>query len=158
MNVSEHITLEMLTKSQTATRNHIEEQFNPPADIIGKLTDLSINVIEKLLVMFPTLNISSGYRCERLNPLIGGANSSQHTKGEAVDLEISGKSNIEIARAVIHARIPYDQMIIEGGTMEKPAWVHVSYRMGGNRYEILRADFTTGKAVYSQLKPADILK
>lgn len=156
--ISPHITLEMVTKSQTATRNNVKEQFNPSQDIINNLSDLALNVIEKLLIMFPNLIISSGYRCEKLNALIGGANSSQHTKGQAVDLQITGKSNIEIAKSILHARIPYDQMIIEGGTMDRPAWIHVSYKMGGNRFEILRADFSSGKAVYSHLKPVDVLK
>src|ERR1700752_2458339 len=151
MNLSTHVTLDQMVASQTATRAGIEEQFNPAPEIIEKMKDLSENITEKLLLLFPGLFISSGYRCPALNKLIGGADSSQHTKGEAADFGIHSASNIEIARAVIAAKIPFVQMIVEFGTMEKPAWIHVSYRSGGNRFEILRAETKDGKTVYSHL-------
>jgi len=157
MNLSEHITLEQFTRSQSATRAHIEEQFTPPDNLIEAGKALCENVIEKLILLFPDLFISSGYRCVRTNALIGGSATSQHCKMEAADLTTS-KGNIKITQAVISANIPFDQMIIEGGTMEKPAWIHVSYSRLANRGMILRADFSTGKAVYSNLTKEQILK
>ena len=157
MNLSTNITLEMLTRSQTATRKGIEEQFNPSPEIIERLKDLSVNVIERLLVIFPDLFISSGYRSPELNTIIGGANSSQHTKGEAVDLGITKTSNISIARALLSAKIPFDQMIVEFGTFEKPQWIHISYKKERLRNEILRAETVNGKTVYTKVNPEQIL-
>lgn len=157
MKVSENITLEQLTRSQTASRKGIKEQFNPPVEIVENLRELCVNVVERVLLMFPKLTISSGYRSVELNKAIGGANSSQHTKGEAVDLLIPNASNINIARAILSANIKFDQMIIEFGTLEKPAWVHVSYKKNGNRSEILRAEKVNGKTVYSKITSNIIL-
>lgn len=150
MNLSEHLTLDQFTRSQTATRLNIQEQFNPPAELIKFGKDWAENVYEKLLLLFPDIFISSGYRCDKLNKAIGGASSSQHCLMQAGDLESpKSKSNMEIAKAVLSAKIPFDQMIIEFGTMEKPAWIHVSYKSGGNRFQILRAEVKDGKTAYS---------
>lgn len=157
MKLSQNITLDMLTRSQTASRKGIDEQFNPPQEIIEKLKGLSENVIERLLLIFPDLFISSGYRSEALNAAIGGANSSQHTKGEAVDLQITKSSNICIAQVLIRAGIEFDQMIVEFGTMEKPSWIHVSWKKQGNRGQILRAESVKGKTVYSTLTKEQII-
>lgn len=157
MKLSQNITLDMLTRSQTASRKGIDEQFNPPQEIIEKLKGLCENVIERLLLIFPDLFISSGYRSEALNAAIGGANSSQHTKGEAVDLQITKSSNICIAQVLIRAGIEFDQMIVEFGTMEKPSWIHVSWKKDGNRGQILRAELVKGKTVYSTLTKEQIL-
>jgi zinc D-Ala-D-Ala carboxypeptidase len=157
MNLSANVSLEQFTRSQTATRNNISEQFDPPQDVLASAKDLCENVIERLHILFPDLFISSGYRCRKLNTSIGGSNSSQHCFGQAANLGVNKVSNIEIAKAMISAKIPYDQMIVEFGTMEKPAWIHVSYKHGGNRYEILRAETKDGKTVYSKLRMEDIL-
>jgi len=156
MNLSSRITLEQFKKSDVGTRAHIEEQFNPPQNIIEPAKALCENVIEKLFNLFPDLHINSGYRCPKVNALIGGSATSQHCKGEAVDVSIKSLSNIKIAQAVLFAKIPFDQMIIEGGTMEKPVWIHLSYSKFANRAQILRADFSTGKAVYTGLTPKQI--
>jgi len=155
MNLSEHLTLEQFTKSQTATRNNILEQFNPPAELIEAGKEWAENIWEKLILLFPDLSLSSGYRSPALNKAIGGANSSQHTKMEAGDLESLKAGNIEIAKTVLKAGIIFDQMIIEFGTMEKPAWIHLSYKKTGNRGQILRASGTP--TIYTVLTKEQIL-
>lgn len=155
MNLSQNITLDDFIKSQTATRNNIKAQFDPPANVVQSAKLLCENVIEKIKILIPDVSISSGYRCEELNKLIGGSSTSQHCKGEAVDLVC--KSNLEIAKAVLSAKIPFDQMILEGGTIDKPDWIHISYSTK-NRGQILRADFIKGKAIYSTLTKEQILK
>jgi hypothetical protein len=157
MNLSKNITLEDFTRSQTASRNGIKEQFNPPPEVIECAKDLCENVIEKLINLFPDLKLSSGYRCQKVNSLIGGSKSSQHCLGQASDLIIYSKSNIEIAKAVLLTKMIFDQMIIEFGTMEKPSWIHLSYKKSNNRNEILRAEVVNGKTIYSKLKSKDII-
>lgn len=157
MNLSEHLTLDQFTKSQAATRNNITEQFNPPAELIESGKNWAENIYEKLLLLFPDLNISSGYRCIRDNKLIGGANSSQHTKMEAGDLESLKSGNIQIAKTTLNSNLVFDQMIIEFGTLQKPAWIHLSYKKSGNRGEILRAEVINGKTVYSKMTKDQVL-
>ena len=111
----------------------------------------------KLLLLFPDLNLSSGYRCIKVNRLIGGADSSQHTKMEAGDLESAKQGNITIAKTALTMGLVFDQMIIEFGTLQKPSWIHLSYKKEGNRGQILRADASTGKTVYTILTKAEVL-
>lgn len=157
MNISEHFTLDQLTKSQTASRKGIAEQFTPSDIIIAELKELCTNVLERVLLIFPNLTISSGYRSIALNSAIGGANSSQHTKGQAADLQINNASNITIAKAVLSAGIGFDQMIIEFGTLEKPDWIHLSYNKEHNRGQILRAEIIGGKTVYLNFTKEQVL-
>lgn len=75
--------------------------------------------------------VNSGFRCVVHNRKVGGASNSQHMRGEAADLRISGKSE-ELARVIVENGV-FDQLIIY------PTFVHVSYKRNGcNRKEILR--------------------
>jgi len=72
-----------------------------------------------------------------INKKIGGAKSSQHVKGEALDLQgMEGLKNSQIFN-YIKNNLDYDQLIWEYGTATEPAWVHVSYRKSGNRKQII---------------------
>lgn len=78
--------------------------------------------------------ISSGYRSPRLNghPIINGSQTSQHTKGEAVDFTIKGMTIKQIIEKVKDSGVEFDQLI-----NEKNVWCHISYRKGENRKQIL---------------------
>ena len=82
--------------------------------------------------------VSNGYRCPRLNRAVGGAETSQHVKGEAADIYVGKPKEMAELFAMIYYLLPYDQLIWERGTDEAPAWIHVSYREGNNRRECLR--------------------
>jgi len=81
---------------------------------------------------------SSGYRSIELNRAIGSKDTSQHTKGEAVDFEVPGVSNYELA-CWVRDNLEYDQLIREFGVPGDPSsgWVHVSLKGSGNRKECL---------------------
>ena len=76
------------------------------------------------------IRVSSGYRCKRLNSLVGGSNTSQHMKGEAADLiPVDGDTRrlFDIIRKMIkEGKIKTGQLIWEYGTQTKPKWVHIS--------------------------------
>jgi zinc D-Ala-D-Ala carboxypeptidase len=161
MNLSPNFSLDELTRSSTATRQGIEEQFNPDQAVINNLKDLCIHVLEPLqdALKLGELSVTSGYRCPALNKVIGGSNTSQHTFGQAADLQfkVNGKmDNIQIAKKILDRGIPFDQLIVEFGTMEKPSWIHVSYNYEKLRGQILRADNSTGKTIYTTLTKAQI--
>ncbi len=71
------------------------------------------------------LKINSGYRCPELNRLVGGAETSQHLKGEAAD--VACDNPLELARLAKNLNLPYDQMILY------PSFVHFSHRLNGNQ-------------------------
>ena len=98
--------------------------------------------------------VSSGYRSEDLNEKIGGSKTSQHSKGQALDLDahtFGGLTNKELFD-FISEHLEFDQIIWEFGTDEEPDWVHVSYVSSGiNRGESLKAYKANGITKYKHI-------
>ena len=145
MNLSPNFTLAELTKSQTAARRGISNA--PPPPVIARLRTLCTEVLEPLRAeVGGPIVINSGYRSPALNRVIGGADTSQHTLGEAADIERPGLSNLALAQAVIDAGLPFDQLILEAYDPDQPGsgWVHISYRAGRLRRQVLTARVQRG--------------
>ena len=118
----------------------------PTPEARARLTALVEAVLDPLRHEYGgPIYVSSGYRCPRLNKAVGGAETSQHVKGEAADIYVADRRGMVELFARIYYQHPYDQLIWERGTDEAPAWIHVSYREGYNRRECLRYD---GKEYY----------
>lgn len=138
--LSTHFKLSEFTKSQTASRLQLD---NSPTDAhltcIKTLVDEFLQPLREVIDM--PIVITSGYRSDELNYEIGGSATSQHSKGEAVDIECFGMSNKQLA-VYIRDHMDFDQLILEfydpneGGNS---GWVHVSYKKEGNRKEVLSA-------------------
>jgi hypothetical protein len=92
------------------------------------------------------IKINSGFRSTLLNKVIGGAKSSQHCKGEAMDLDLHDKDLF----VWIIENLDFDQAIFEGGTETQAGWFHISYKATGNRKEALRMTKIKGKSVYTK--------
>lgn len=140
MQLTEHFSLEELINSETASRRGIDN--TPDAVVKNNLTILASNleVLRKLLGK--ALIISSGYRCPKLNTVIGGARDSAHMTGYAADFICpSFGTPDQIAKAIKASNIELDQCIMEG------TWVHVSYAPT-KRNQYLKATFINGKARY----------
>jgi len=129
MYLSEHLTLAELIRSESAKRNGISNM--PTAEHIANLKLLAENIFEPIRANFrcPIL-ISSGYRSKELNAKIGGATTSQHSFGQAIDIDMDGTNygvdNQEIFY-FIKDKLPFDQLIWEFGNDKNPDWVHCSY-------------------------------
>lgn len=133
MRLSKHFVLREFTLSGTAIRYGIDN--TPSATEVERLRVLCDNVLEPLRRRFGVLRITSGYRSERVNRLVGGSATSQHRLGEAADIHVS---SLEVARkmcAYAKEHIDYDQLIIESVKKSGARWIHVSYRKGANRKE-----------------------
>jgi zinc D-Ala-D-Ala carboxypeptidase len=137
MQLTPHFTLEEMLESQTARRWNIQEQFNPPAEVVQNLKLLCENILEPLrsYIGRPII-ISSGYRCPEVNKRVGGQPRSQHLKGQAADIHALEMSNADLFWAVQEVGLPFDQCLWEFGNTVEPAWVHVSYGPR-NRKEVL---------------------
>ena len=145
--LSENFTLQEFTKSQTAERRGID---NTPVDgHIENAKALFENVVQKVRNNFGVTIINSGYRCGDLNYAIGGSNTSQHCKGQAVDIECPGTPNYDVAKW-IEENLEFDQLILEFYTPGIPdsGWVHVSYNAEDNRKSVLTAMKENGKTIY----------
>lgn len=140
-----------VTRSDTAKRKGIDN--TPTEEHLENLKVICEEVFDKVREYFGVpLFISSGYRSAALNKAIGGSKSSDHNLGRALDLDQDGHGNGVTNKDVfnyIKDNLEFDQLIAEGsngaGDMN---WVHVGYRKGQNRNQILIAIFTNGKTKY----------
>jgi hypothetical protein len=152
MQLSEHLTLAEVTKSQTATRLGIDN--TPTIDHMESLRAVAKKVFEPIRNYFGVpIAVTSGYRSKALNEAIRGSRSSQHCKGQAVDIDadVYGRvTNAEIFH-YIKDHIDFDQLIWEFGDDKNPDWVHVSYvESNANRGEILIAYRENGRTRYKK--------
>ena len=155
MRLSKNLSLQEVTKSATAKRRGIPNE--PTIEHLENLKAIAENVFQPMRDYFKVpINISSGYRSKELNDAIGGSLASQHSKGEALDIDCapySGLSNREVFE-YIKDHLEFDQLIWEFGNESDPDWVHVSYKKSGrNRYESLVAYKQGGKTKYKQWQP-----
>ena len=141
MQLSKHFKLEEFEKSSTATRLGIKNKAG--SGEIKNLTDLCYAVLEPVRAKFEKpIIVTSGYRSEELCVAIKSSKTSQHTKGQAVDFEIAGVSNLQVA-LWIQNNCDFDQLILEFWNEEEGAnsgWVHCSYNEGSNRKQVLTFD------------------
>lgn len=149
MRLSKNFTMAEFTKSQTAERQGIDN--TPKGEHLEAAKALFEKVVQPVRDKFGVTTINSGYRSPELNKAVGGSATSQHCKGEAVDIEVPGVANGDLARW-IEANLEFDQLILEFYTKGIPdsGWVHVSYRADGkNRRSVLTAARVDGKTVYT---------
>jgi len=152
MRISEHLDLSEVTRSETAKRKGISNE--PTAEHLENFKKLAENIFEPIRNHFNVpIHISSGYRSKALNTSIGGALTSQHCSGEAIDIDMDGSSNGVTNKMVfdfIKSTLNFDQMIWEFGNDNAPDWVHVSYESTGKqRKQILKATKVGGATKYS---------
>tara|TARA_B100000315_G_scaffold241877_1_gene263176 strand:+ start:431 stop:895 length:465 start_codon:yes stop_codon:yes gene_type:complete len=145
--LSKNFTLQEFTKSQTAERRGIDN--TPVEGHLENAKALFENVVQPVRDNFGVTVINSGYRCGDLNYAIGGSNTSQHCKGQAVDIECPGTPNYDVAKW-IEDNLDFDQLILEFYTPGIPdsGWIHVSYKTEDNRNASLTAMKENGKTVY----------
>jgi hypothetical protein len=65
--------------------------------------------------------VNSAFRSKQVNDALGSKDSSQHRLGCAADIRVPGVTPDQVVRAVIAAKLPYDQII-----REFDRWTHIS--------------------------------
>ena len=140
MQLSKNLALAEVMRSETAKRKGISNM--PTPEHIENFKLLAENVFQPIRDHFGVpIILSSGYRSKELNTAVGGALSSQHCTGEAIDIDMDGTTvkNAEVFN-FIKDNLNFDQLIWEFGTDTNPDWVHVSYESTGKqRKQILKA-------------------
>tara|TARA_B100000424_G_C22646232_1_gene356772 strand:- start:60 stop:521 length:462 start_codon:yes stop_codon:yes gene_type:complete len=127
MKISDNITYAEAIHSNTAKRRGIDNTPNPAQVETMKVTAEKIFEPLRKWVGGP-IKVNSFFRSADLNEAIGGSKTSQHCKGQAIDIDdvFGHKTNAEMY-AWIKENLNFDQMIWEFGTDMNPNWVHISY-------------------------------
>ena len=141
--LSTNFTLEKLIHSNNAKQKGLKNE--PTQDHIENLKLLCEYVLEPVREKIGCpLVISSGFRSEKVNALVGGSKTSQHILGQAADIQIFDKTKTNkdlfdiIVKMVKNNELQVGQVIWEFGE-DIPNWVHVSLPTSRHRNEIMRA-------------------
>ncbi|MBL4594474.1 MAG: SH3 domain-containing protein [Flavobacteriales bacterium] len=145
--ISKHITYKEGTHSNTATRRRMRN--DPNEEELAAMKLVAKKIFEPLRIHFDApIRIISFFRSAALNKTIGGSRTSQHCKGEAVDIEATGDITNKQLFDYIKDNLEFDQLIWEFGTSKNPDWIHVSFTSTKpNRKRILKA-VKDGNPVY----------
>lgn len=132
-----YFTIEELEHSDTAIKYKIDNTSN------GETRTNLIKLIELLLDPIRTkwgkpIKVNSGYRCSKLNRMVGGVSTSQHVLGEAADITVgSSEENRKLFEMILSmSNILFDQLILE----DEGKWIHISLKwrvVSKNRREVL---------------------
>ena len=163
MKLSDNFSLWEFEKSSTADRLDINNRVVNGIDeareeeVLINLTALCGNIAEPLRAHFGKFSPQSGFRGYELEEVLcapsikrflqrGGTSvtlldyleKKQHPMGRAMDFEIVGHRNLDLARW-IERNLEFDQLILEFYRPGDPTagWVHVSYAGAANRNEVL---------------------
>lgn len=151
MMLSKNLSLAEVTKSATAIKKGISNE--PTIEHLENLKAVAENIFQPLRNHFGIpIAITSGYRSAELNAIIGGSSTSQHCKGEAIDLDADVYGSLTNAEIFGYLRehTDFDQLIGEfPDDTGEFAWVHCSYKRDKkNRGQVLRAYRKDGKTYY----------
>lgn len=89
-----YFTLKEMTESSTAKTYQIDNE--PKEDSIKENLKKVMYILDLTRVYIgKPIHINSGYRCKKLNEMVGGVSKSMHTKGLAADFRTTDKGDIE---------------------------------------------------------------
>lgn len=143
--ISKNISYKEATMTQTRIANI------PSEDQIAIMKITAGKVFEPIRIHFnKTISITSFFRSAKVNAKIGGAKTSQHMLGEAIDIDaqIFGKLTNKDIFDYAHANMKYDQLIWEAGNDEEPGWIHISYT---ERYPLRQETLKMAKGKYIKI-------
>ncbi len=144
--ISDNITYKEATKSRKAIELGLDN--TPNEEQLSNMILVAENVFQPLREHYGwEIGVTSFFRSELVNKAVGGASSSKHKKGEAIDIdadvyEQTFEDGCEFTNKHIFdwivANCDFDTIIWEYGTDEEPAWVHVTYSAVNNRKRKLK--------------------
>lgn len=138
-----YFTIEELTRSSTAKSHNLSNAPNEyeKQNLIKLIDNLLDPIREK---WGKPIIVTSGFRSETLNKLVGGVSNSEHRFGMAADIKAKNPQENKqlfdlIKQMGKDGQIKFRQLIWEKGTSLNPAWLHISYNEKDNKNQIIYA-------------------
>jgi len=117
MKLTEHFTLEELTIT-----DHREFDNTPNETERENLVRLAgLLELVKVELGGKPIMVNSAFRSKQVNDAVGSKDTSQHRLGCAADIRVPGITPDEVVKAIIAAKLPFDQLI-----REFDRWTHIS--------------------------------
>ena len=112
-----HFSLAELT-----TTDHREFKNEPNPSEIANLQRLA-ELLEQVKVAIggKPVMVNSAFRSKQVNDAVGSKDTSQHRVGCAADIRVPGVTPDAVVKAIIAAKLPFDQLI-----REFDRWTHIS--------------------------------
>ena len=122
MNLTEHFTIEELT-----TTDHREFDNTPNETERENLVRLAgLLELVKVAIKGKPVMVNSAFRSKQVNDAVGSKDTSQHRFGCAADIRVPSMAPDAVVKAIIAAKLPYDQLIREFATPNGGGWTHIS--------------------------------
>lgn len=139
MKLTKNFALGEFVVSQAASRLGLDN--TPPTEVTERLKVLANGLeLVRNLTRSP-ITISSGYRSPVVNAAVGGSKTSQHMRGEAADIVCPKFGDPKaLMAAIVKAKIPFDQCLLEFYKPNGGGWVHISFTDGKPRQQALVID------------------
>ncbi len=129
--LSKNFTVEEFTYSQVAIEQGIINNPNVEQRLaIQKLVTKLLQPLREKLG--EAIAITSGFRNQEVNRLVGGVPTSQHTRGEAADCYCASGPQ-HLLQILLESGLPFDQAIV----YKRKRFLHLSYREGRCRQMVL---------------------
>ena len=125
-----YFKLEELLRSKIALENKIENL--PSWEDVENLRELAFDLDMIREDVECTTNVSSGFRCDALNNVVGGVKDSAHKTGNASDLQCPSLMFDKFCERAVNSikkrGLRFDQLIVETNSKTKAKWLHYGKR------------------------------
>lgn len=126
-----YITKNFTLNEMTTTKQQLIN-FPDNKEKFYNLLMLTYNILQPLRDWYgKEIIINSAYRSDAVNKAIGGVRNSQHVKGQAADITIKEKKDLDIIFLYIKNHLNFDQLI------KYSDFIHVSFTDKINRKQVL---------------------
>ncbi len=140
-----NFTFKEIIKSDTARKNNIAN-IPQQAEILDNILFLIVEFLQPLRdKLNKPIIITSGYRCDKLNSLVGGVSNSAHKKGMAVDIHVPNMAVKQLFDFIVNSGLKWTQLIEEHS--KNSTWIHIEYNRNNLKCEKLK--FINGKYTHS---------
>jgi hypothetical protein len=110
------------TLAELTVTDHREFKNEPNPSEIANLQRLA-ELLEQVKVAIggKPVMVNSAFRSKQVNDAVGSKDTSQHRLGCAADIRVPAMTPDQVVKAVIAAKLPFDQLI-----REFDRWTHIS--------------------------------